>query len=53
MQSIGQLQLDEFLNELSSSNFPSPASGSAAATAAAMAAALLEMACKVTMKKSG
>jgi formiminotetrahydrofolate cyclodeaminase len=38
---------------MAAASFPSPASGSAAATVAAMALALLEMSCKVTMKKSG
>lgn len=51
MENIKHLKLDEFLEKLASTDFPSPASGSAVAAVAAMSAALLEMSCKVTIKK--
>jgi formiminotetrahydrofolate cyclodeaminase len=41
----------EYLEKLAAPAFPGPASGSAAATMGAMAAALLEMSCRVTIKK--
>ena len=53
MENIKHLKLDEFLEKLASTDFPSPASGSAVAAVAAMSAALLAMSCKVTMKKDG
>lgn len=51
MERIDQLSVETFVKKLAEDTFPSPASGSAAATIAAMAASLLEMSCKVTMKK--
>lgn len=52
MERIEDLSVKEYLEKLADSSFPSPASGSAAATIAGMAAGLLEMSCKVTMKKN-
>ncbi|HYK74202.1 MAG TPA: cyclodeaminase/cyclohydrolase family protein [Pseudoneobacillus sp.] len=48
---IDDLTIYEYLEKLAAPDFPGPASGSAAATVAAMAAALLEMSCKVTIRK--
>jgi formiminotetrahydrofolate cyclodeaminase len=50
---IENLTVHEYIEKLAAPDFPGPASGSAAATVAAMAAALLEMSCKVTIKKGG
>lgn len=49
---IDCLTVHEYLEKLAAPDFPGPASGSAA-TVAAMAAALLEMSCKVTIRKGG
>lgn len=51
MERVDDLMVHEYLEKLADPRFPGPASGSAASTVAAMAAALLEMSCKVTMKK--
>lgn len=51
MNHIDSLTIHEYLEKLAAPDFPGPASGSAAATVAAMAAALLEMSCKVTIRK--
>ncbi|WP_066301007.1 cyclodeaminase/cyclohydrolase family protein [Bacillus sp. FJAT-29937] len=51
MNHIDSLTVHEYLEKLAAPDFPGPASGSAAATVAAMAAALLEMSCKVTIRK--
>jgi formiminotetrahydrofolate cyclodeaminase len=48
---IDGLTVHDYLEKLSSPDFPGPASGSAAATVAAMAAALLEMSCNVSIRK--
>jgi formiminotetrahydrofolate cyclodeaminase len=53
LDSIDCLTVHEYLEKLAAPDFPGPASGSAAATVAAMSAALLEMSCKVTMRKGG
>jgi formiminotetrahydrofolate cyclodeaminase len=51
MYSIDSLIVSEYLEKMAEPGFPSPVGGSAVATSAAMAAALVEMACKVTMNK--
>jgi formiminotetrahydrofolate cyclodeaminase len=53
LDQIDCLTVHEYLEKLAAPDFPGPASGSAAATVAAMAAALLEMSCKVTIRKGG
>ncbi|WP_442599898.1 cyclodeaminase/cyclohydrolase family protein [Neobacillus sp. D3-1R] len=53
LDQIECLTVQEYMEKLAAPDFPGPASGSAAATVAAMAAALLEMSCKVTLRKGG
>ena len=53
MYHIDDLTVNDYLEKMAVCDFPGPAAGSAAATTAAMAAALLEMSCDGSLRKSG
>ena len=52
MYQLDELTVNDYLEKMAVCDFPGPAAGSAAATTAAMAAALMEMSCDGSLRKS-